>query len=324
MKGKISLIFISIIAITTMGIAYNTADGMVSVNLKEYSNISGERILLNKIAKIDGDQKEIKEIAPIYIGRLPLPGMTRTINRNYIKLRIKQNKADISKVALIGPEKVKVTRASREISEEEIREIVEEFLLKRIQWKRENIELKISYNGKILVPSHKEISYEVIPFKALNQNNIYLLDVIFKADSRIVEKIRVTAEIDRRVPVFFSSRPIDRNQIISENDVYIEERRISELPQRVIWELEDVVGKRAKRNIPANTILKKNLLEHPSLIKKGDLVTILAESKTLKITTKGEAREEGGKGDIIKVRNLISKKIIGGLILNENTVKIEF
>lgn len=324
MKVKTSLIFIFIITIVTMSIGYDSAEGIVSITLKEHSNISGERIFLNKIANIDGDKKEIKEFGPIYIGRLPLQEMTRIINKDYIKLRIKQTKADISKVVLIGPEKIKVTRASREISEEEIREIVEAFLLRRIQRRRENVELKISYNGKILVPSHKEISYEVIPFKALNQNNIYLLDVIFKADSRIVEKIRVTAKIDRRIPVFFTSRPIDRHQIISENDVFMEERRISDLPQKVIWELEDVIGNRARRNIPANTILRKNLLEHSSLIKKGDLVTILAESKTLKITTKGEAREKGSKGDVIKVRNLSSKKIIGGLVLDKSTVKIEF
>ena len=324
MKVKTSLIFIFIITIVTMSIGYDSAEGIVSITLKEHSNISGERIFLNKIANIDGDKKEIKEFGPIYIGRLPLQEMTRIINKDYIKLRIKQTKADISKVVLIGPEKIKVTRASREISEEEIREIVEAFLLRRIQRRRENVELKISYNGKILVPSHKEISYEVIPFKALNQNNIYLLDVIFKADSRIVEKIRVTSKIDRRIPVFFTSRPIDRHQIISENDVFMEERRISDLPQKVIWELEDVIGKRARRNIPANTILRKNLLEHSSLIKKGDLVTILAESKTLKITTKGEAREKGSKGDVIKVRNLSSKKIIGGLVLDKSTVKIEF
>ncbi len=285
MKVKTSLIFIFIITIATMSIGYDSAEGIVSINLKEHSNISGERILLNKIANIDGDKKEIKEFGPIYIGRLPLLGMTRIINKDYIKLRIKQTKADISKVVLIGPEKIKVTRASREISEEEIREIVEAFLLRRIQWRRENVELKINYNGRVLVPSHKEISYKVIPFKTLNQKNVYLLDVIFKADGQVVKKVRVTAKIDRRIPVFFTSRPIDRHQIISENDVFMEERRISDLPQKVIWELEDVIGKRARRNIPANTILRKNLLEHSSLIKKGDLVTILAESKTLKITT---------------------------------------
>ena len=127
-----------------------------------------------------------------------------------------------------------------------------------------------------------------------------------------------------RVPVVYAARPIERGQTISENDIYLEEKDVSSVPQRVVYDPKEVIGKKAKRNIPASMMLRNNLVEYPSAVKKGDLVTILAQSGALRISTKGEAVEDGILGEAIKVRNLRSKKIVGGTVVERGVVKVDF
>ena len=59
-------------------------------------------------------------------------------------------------------------------------------------------------------------------------------------------------------------------------------------------------------------------------IRKGDRVILLAENHLFKITTLGETKEEGRKGERIKLINLSSKKEVYGRVINSNTVQIDF
>jgi len=51
---------------------------------------------------------------------------------------------------------------------------------------------------------------------------------------------------------------------------------------------------------------------------------MVAESGGLKISTQGEARQRGAKGDRIKVMNLDSRKSIYARVVDRNTVRVDF
>jgi flagella basal body P-ring formation protein FlgA len=53
-------------------------------------------------------------------------------------------------------------------------------------------------------------------------------------------------------------------------------------------------------------------------------VTLLAVSASFSITTYGELKSDSAVGGHVKVLNLQSKKIVSGLLIDENTVKVDF
>ena len=72
---------------------------------------------------------------------------------------------------------------------------------------------------------------------------------------------------------------------------------------------------------------QKKAKEHQKSInalKKGDNVTILAESGPIRITDMGQAKQDGAVGNKITVLNLTSKKIIMAEVMNPNLVKVIF
>ena len=135
----------------------------------------------------------------------------------------------------------------------------------------------------------------------------------------------VTVDIEVLAEVIVTKRPLKRHRRITEDDIEIREKNLAELPSNVILDYEDAIGKRARRNIDANRVLRSDLIEFPPLVKRGDVVLIVAESRGLRITALGMVKQrEGRLGERIRVENIDSKKSIYGRLLDAKTVKVDF
>ena len=115
-----------------------------------------------------------------------------------------------------------------------------------------------------------------------------------------------------------------RYQLITEDDIRLQKMDLAELPSNIITSCEEVLGKRTKSAINANVVLRSDLVELPPLVRRGDVVLMIAESDGLKITALGEVRERGRRGERIRVVNLDSKREIYARVLDSKTVKVDF
>ena len=103
------------------------------------------------------------------------------------------------------------------------------------------------------------------------------------------------------------------------------EMELARLPSNIITDYDEILGKRTKRAIDANTVLRPDLIEFPPLVKRGDVVMVVAESGGLRITTLGVVKGRSGRrGERIRVENLDSKKSIYARVMDANTVKVDF
>ena len=70
-------------------------------------------------------------------------------------------------------------------------------------------------------------------------------------------------------------------------------------------------------------LLWTSVIEKPH-IRKGQVVELVAKEGMMRITTKGQALQNGLVGEFISIRNLKSRKDIQAQILDENTVQVYF
>ena len=71
------------------------------------------------------------------------------------------------------------------------------------------------------------------------------------------------------------------------------------------------------------TLTRRDVVARP-VIRKGKVVEVVAQQGLLAISMKALALENGAAGDLIKLRNLESRREINGQIINESTVQIHF
>lgn len=150
------------------------------------------------------------------------------------------------------------------------------------------------------------------------------LTVIVNVDGVSRSQVRLSGWVNVFDDVVYTARRLVRGQVIQPEDVYLVRSNISYMPANVIFNLERVIGMRVKHSIKADAIIKEGLVERPPTVEKGYRVTILAESAFIKITAPGLVLMKGETGDMVRVRNLMSKKEIYAQVVDNATVRVDF
>ncbi len=294
------------------------------VKAPERAKVNSKLISLGEIADIKGEDSQLVEaLKSIVLGRAPQPGEMREISTHYIGMKIRQNDIDPTTLTLDLPEKIEVLREAIEISPKEIEKIVKQFIHKKMPWDSKQVTIKIS-PAKGIVLAAGEITYEVVPRKREDYLGVTNLSVIFMVNGRVERKLWVNAHIDVSKEVVVSNHLLRRHYTITEEDIRLEKMNLAELSANVVTDPLEVIGKRTKRVIDPNLPLKLNFLEVPPLVRRGDLVTIVAESDTLKITTQGIVSENGCKGEVVRVINTNSRKDVYARVVDSRTVAVDF
>ena len=71
-------------------------------------------------------------------------------------------------------------------------------------------------------------------------------------------------------------------------------------------------------------MLRSDQMDLPPVIRRGDVVQVVAESDTLRITTQAVAQDSGGVGEMIRVMNARSRQNIHAEVVNGQTVRVTF
>lgn len=301
------------------------AAGINTVRVFERSKVKYDEIRLGEIAEIKGeDPALLKKLRDIVIGKALLPGKSRRIDEDCIKIRLKQNGIDLSQIRLQVPMKVEVSRSFIEISKEKIEKIVLDSVYGLIPWEKDQVRIKkICVSNSALLPEGN-ITYKVVAPRNTDFLGNVPLSVLFKVNRRLEKKIWATVNIEVLTEMVVTTRPLRRYQMITEDDIHMKKMDLSKVKSDAVTTYEEVLGKRTKRAINIDEVLRTDHIELPPLVKRGDVVSIIAESDGLMITALGEVRKKGCRGERITVLNLDSKKCIYAHVLDSNTVRVDF
>jgi len=287
--------------------------------------INEENILLGKIAGIEGhDSLLVQKLSSIVVARAPLPGKSRTLGKQIFQFRLKQNGIDLSQIVLHIPAEVVVTRNFIEVSREKIKMLVSDYIQKNILKDHSDGSIKeIQVADSLQLPNGR-ITFKVIPPRNRELLGQIPFSVHFDVNGKFYKRIWATATVEVLAEVVITKKPLGRHKPITEDDIELLKMDLAKLPTGVVTDPEVVLGKRTRRAIGAKTVLRADLVEFPPLVKRGDVVIIIAESEGLKITALGQVKKKGRLGESIPVINFDSKKILYARVLDSSTVKVEF
>lgn len=88
--------------------------------------------------------------------------------------------------------------------------------------------------------------------------------------------------------------------------------------------ISDLVGMQVTRPIHKGDVIYSVYVKRPPMIKRGDIVTIIARSGPISVRAAGKAMKSGSRGDRLLVRNLRSKQMLQATIVDAHTVYVYF
>jgi len=222
--------------------------------------------------------------------------------------------------ALIGIDKVSAST----VSAKDLKGAVRSYVEKHMPWQEGNIRVLFPEKVKDIQLPGAKISYEIRgrrndPFigTAYYTVNIYEDDVLV-----LQERIRTNLEVCFDIAV--STRAIEKDSEVSENDIRFDSRWFSSIPSNAVTSSERIIGKRLISSIRPNCEITKNMLKSVPMVRRGGMVRIVLDKGLLRIMTIGQSEENGARNDFVKIRNVSSGKILYARVIDENTVKIDY
>ena len=122
-------------------------------------------------------------------------------------------------------------------------------------------------------------------------------------------------------PVVYSTKSLQRGSVIGHSDLRM---RIDEIGMTgtCAWLPEQVANAKLRQSIGPGRPIAAGDVERPDLVRPGASVTLIARVNGLGVEAHGIAMQRGGIGDVIRVKNLSSKKVLSGKIINAGVVLI--
>jgi flagella basal body P-ring formation protein FlgA len=98
------------------------------------------------------------------------------------------------------------------------------------------------------------------------------------------------------------------------NNIRLEERDVTSSGYGYLTDLEQLRGKVVKQPVQEGRIVPPQALSKVRLVRRGEEVTLVSRNGNIEVRMPGNALMDGAEGDLIKVRNVRSKRIIQGRV----------
>ena len=134
-------------------------------------------------------------------------------------------------------------------------------------------------------------------------------------------KHKLTKKKNEFIKIIKLKKSLEKNKIIQLED--LETVSLEKKHQTTFFDnKEQLVGRKLKKNLKMGQILHPRHLFESFDINNGDIISIVSNLGNVSVTVSGEAQDSGNLGDLIKVKNLKSGKIIKGYIKKDKKIKI--
>ena len=149
------------------------------------------------------------------------------------------------------------------------------------------------------------------------------ISVVLAVDGKECGKIKMYGDLHFWGTVLLASHSLSRRSIISAEDIETDFRDISMLGDSLMGNPGQAIGKQLYKSLRAGDIVFAYLLKNPPLVKRGDLVTIIAKNGGLQVSAPGEAKNAGAIGEIVRVKNLMSRRVLQARVVDEGVVEVD-
>jgi flagella basal body P-ring formation protein FlgA len=146
--------------------------------------------------------------------------------------------------------------------------------------------------------------------------------VSLQQDGELIEQGQVRLRISHFDSVLVADHLIRRHDHLSPTSVSKKRKEVTYQTDRPLQDISGIEGLWAKRNINPDQIITDKIVEEIPVIKQHHTVKIVCTNPLFEVSVLGTAMEAGSRGEIIRVKNSQSNKIIAATVVDESTVAV--
>ena len=298
------------IAALTLTLAAASAD---AAQTRDVVTVTGDFVRL-------GDLFEgIGEKASVAIAHAPAPGVRAVYNAT--RLASLAYSHGIAWRPVSRFDRVIVKRASQIISREEIHAALRSELKKRGIARGSEVEFnnrRTYFHLPLGVPATlavQNLNYE-------RRTGRFTATVTAPADHPSPTSLVVTGRVYKVIEVPVLNRRVPRGGVITADDIDWVRLPATQVRRNIIVDEDRLIGKTPRQGLRTGQPIRNGDVRAPVVVAKGSLVTMILKTRSMVLTSKGRAIENGAIGDTVKIMNTRSKTVIEAVVAGVNRVTV--
>ncbi|MDP4172802.1 MAG: flagellar basal body P-ring formation chaperone FlgA [Bacteroidota bacterium] len=156
----------------------------------------------------------------------------------------------------------------------------------------------------------------------LSGNMAYVPVKIYSIDGRNSSSSLLSVRVKLYKMIFVATTAIKYGTELKESNFVQKLSDVAQLRGLPVEDLKEISSTKSKFNIREGDILTKESIQPLPLIRNGEKVVAIFSSGNLSITLDAAARQDGAKGDIIRIVTP-DKKLFKAKVVDENSVIIQ-
>jgi flagella basal body P-ring formation protein FlgA len=217
-----------------------------------------------------------------------------------------------------------VWAASQVLEVEDIEKIGLDFILDSLEWDKDRLDVKVSYEGKQIRIPKGNVKFDCkLPGRKNRIGRVHFLCLI-KIAGETKKRLRLYADVKVAYDIYRPIQSLKMGHVIQLGDVELTQLRSDHILRNIVSDEKDIIGHRLIRNLDQGETILAHMVQKIPLVKNGDRILIIAKKGSLRVTAPGVVRQNGFKDDTIRVENIHSRKIVLGTVIDARTVQINF
>lgn len=315
------------VLVSAFAAAAAAADGpALCVYLPREVRVDGETLALGAITVVQArDAALARQASAVAMGRAPWSKESLVLDRPTILGRLTASGVARDDVRFTGAEKVVVMRREEIVESDAIVAAAEAFLAKTRPPAAGNRWRALRAPDAVAVPAGSAPSLEArAAARGAEREGEAEVEVAAVAAGRTLAVAAVAFRMAYRHRSLVARSEIAAGAVVTPENTEIR-TATGDAPEPPDW--ASPYGARAVRAIPAGAIVRPGLVRAAGaevLVRRNSSVVMRITGECFQITAHGQALEDGRRGDVIKVRNTDSKRVVVAKVADDGTVEPVF
>lgn len=293
------------------------------VTVREAAKVAGPDILLGDIAEIHAaDEARALSLASLKLGSAAAPGGKRVFSRDLFFVRLAAAGESDPQVVWAVPPLVTVETRAQRIAGETLVRRAEAFLRQELRAAGGEYTVERLYVPDDLTAPEGAATYKVVLPYGVKYNAPTNATVWTYIDGRLWKKTMLRFRVHVYEAVVVTAKGLAARHLLQSEDLLLQKMDVSDLSPGYLTDVSRAVGLEIKRAAGKGAVLTRSMLAKPLLIERLAQVYIVSRQNGVEIRTEGQALQDGREGELIRVKNLRSARVVTGRVVDEETVEV--
>jgi flagella basal body P-ring formation protein FlgA len=136
-------------------------------------------------------------------------------------------------------------------------------------------------------------------------------------------KIFVPVHVKVSGDYLVSAHPLAQGQLLSEPDFVRQTGELTELPNGILTEPSQAIGRTLSSSLPAGRPLRLDMLRQVTVVQQNQSVKIVSQGQGFAVSTDGRALSNAVEGQVVQVR-LANGQVVSGVARAGGSVEVRF